>query len=170
MKTERHADSAGKGDRTCWLRWNVASIRDGVWKRPISCLPDSPLLQTRCQPIAKADVIGYLAGCLENEKTAGQCFDIGGPEIVSYRELLERLARVAGTVNLYLPTPVIPPGLVGRWVGLFSRQDTNLVTALLEGLHNEVICEEQRIRRLIRLELTPLDRALKLALTEPPGP
>jgi len=133
-------------------------------------LPDSPLLQTRCQPIAKADVIGYLAGCLENERTTGQCFDIGGPEIVSYRELLERLARVAGTVNLYLPTPVIPPGLVGRWVGLFSRLNSNLVTALLESLHNEVVCEEQRIRHLIRLELTPLDRALKQALAEPAGP
>jgi uncharacterized protein YbjT (DUF2867 family) len=133
-------------------------------------LLDSPQLQTRCQPIAKADVINYLAGCLDDERTTGESFDIGGPEIVSYRELLERLARIVGTVNLFVPTPVIPPGLVGRWVGLFSRQNSSLVTALLEGLSNEVVCEEHRIRRLIRFDLTPLDQALATALQEPDCP
>ena len=56
--------------------------------------------------ITVSNVIDYLSGCLHVEETAGQTFDIGGPEILSYREMLEHLARVAGHVNLYFPTPV----------------------------------------------------------------
>lgn len=129
-------------------------------------LPDSPQLETRCQPVALADVLDYLAGCLEDERTTGETYDIGGPEILSYRELLERIAEIAGAVNLFVPAGGIPAGLVGRWVGLLSRQKSTVVAALLEGLNNEVICEEQRIRQLIKLRPTPLDQAIRQALKE----
>lgn len=127
-------------------------------------LPDAPQLQTRCQPIALDDVIGYLAGCLDNQRTAGARFDIGGPEIVNYRELLERFAKIAGTTNLFVPVSAIPAHPVSRWISLLSRQNRAVVEALLRGLANEVICEEQRIRELIRFELTPLDQAINNAL------
>jgi uncharacterized protein YbjT (DUF2867 family) len=127
-------------------------------------LLDSKQLDTRCQPIALTDVISYLCGCLDVEATAGRSFDIGGPEILSYRQLLDRIAAVSKTVNLYLPVPAIPASLVGRWVGLFSRQSSGLVQALVEGLSNEVICHEEQIRKLLPVELTPLDHAIDLAL------
>ena len=132
-------------------------------------LLDSTLLDTFCQPIALADVLHYLAGCVDEERTAGQAFDICGPEVVSYRELLERFARVAGAVNLFLPVPRIPPKLIATWVGLLSRQNSAVVEALLEGLGNEVVCREQRIQQLVPCKRTPLDQALALALGESRG-
>jgi len=84
--------------------------------------------------------------------------------VLSYRELLERFARVSGSVNLFLPVPRIPPGLVGLWVGLFSRQDRAVVEALLEGLGNPVVCRERQLQDLLPCKLTPLDHAITLAL------
>jgi uncharacterized protein YbjT (DUF2867 family) len=127
-------------------------------------LLDSALLDTFCQPIALADVLHYLAGCLDDSRTAGRSFDICGPEVVSYRDLLERFARVSGDVNLFLPVPRIPPRLVGRWVGMLSGQNSDVVEALVEGLGNEVVCREQQIQALIPRKLTPLDRAIATAL------
>ena len=132
-------------------------------------LLDSALLDTFCQPIALADVLHYLAGCVDDERTAGQAFDICGPEVVSYRELLERFAKIAGDVNLFLPVPHIPPKLVGTWIGLLSRQNSAVVEALLEGLGNEVVCQEQQIQKLVPCKLTPLDQAIALALGESRG-
>ena len=96
-------------------------------------------LDTPCQPIALDDVLHYLAGCLDDERTAGGTFEICGPEVLSYRQLLELFARAAGTVNLFLPVPTIPAGIVSRWVSLFSTLDRAVVEALLEGLGNPVV-------------------------------
>jgi uncharacterized protein YbjT (DUF2867 family) len=55
-------------------------------------------VMTRCQPIEVGDVIDYLAGCLIDERTSGRTFDIGGPEVLTYREMMERLARIQGKI------------------------------------------------------------------------
>ncbi len=132
-------------------------------------IPDLPGLQTRCQPIAVDNVIGYLAGCLNMEATAGQTFDIGGPDILSYRQMLEHLAKVAGQVNLYFPTPVFSAWLTSKLIGLLSPVKSEVVLALLKGLNNEVVCKDNRIRELIPLPLIPYDRAVTLALEEITG-
>jgi uncharacterized protein YbjT (DUF2867 family) len=132
-------------------------------------IPDLPGLQTRCQPIAVDNVVGYLAGCLETEATTGQTFDIGGPEILSYREMLERLARVAGQVNLYFPTPVYSAWLTSKLIGLLSPVRSEVALALLKGLNNEVVCRDHRIRELLPLPLIPYNRAVALALEEIAG-
>jgi uncharacterized protein YbjT (DUF2867 family) len=129
-------------------------------------IPDLPGLRTSCQPIAVDNVIGYLAGCLTVEATAGETFDIGGPEILSYREMLEHLAQVAGHVNLYFPTPVFSAWLTSRLIGLLSPVKSEVALALLKGLNNEVVCRENRIRELIPEPLIPYDRAVALALEE----
>lgn len=129
-------------------------------------IPDLPGLRTRCQPIAVDNLIGYLAGCLSAEATAGATFDIGGPEILSYREMLEHLAQVAGHVNLYFPTPVFSAWLTSRLIGLLSPVKSEVALALLKGLNNEVVCRENRIRELIPEPLIPYDRAVALALEE----
>jgi uncharacterized protein YbjT (DUF2867 family) len=129
-------------------------------------LLSSRQLDTPCQPIALADVLHYLSGCLDDERTAGGTFEICGPEVLSYRQLLERIARTAGTVNLFLPVPAIPASVVSRWVSLFSTLDRAVVEALLEGLGNPVVCHEEQIRRLIPHEPLPLDRAIALALAQ----
>lgn len=129
-------------------------------------IPDLAGLQTHCQPIAVDNVIDYLSGCLNVEETAGQTFDIGGPDILSYREMLEHLAQVAGQTNLYFPTPVFSAWLTSKLVGLLSPVKSDVVLALLKGMNNEVVCQDNRIRDLLPLPLIPYDRAVALALNE----
>ncbi len=129
-------------------------------------IPDLSGLQTRCQPIAVDNVIHYLAGCLTVEATAGQTFDIGGPDILSYREMLEHLASVAGQVNLYFPTPVFSAWLTSKLIGLLSPVKSEVVLALLKGLDNEVVCREDRIQKLLPEPLIPYNEAVALALAE----
>lgn len=83
---------------------------------------------------------------------------------MSYRQLLERFAKVSGDVNLFLPVPFISPKLVGTWVGMLSRQAPAIVEALLEGLGNDVVCHEQQTGKLIPCALTPLDKVIAAVL------
>ncbi|HEY3308266.1 MAG TPA: NAD(P)H-binding protein [Desulfuromonadaceae bacterium] len=123
-------------------------------------------VSTRCQPIAVKDVISYLVGCLADERTAGRVFDIGGPEIMTYREMMVRFAALIGRRLLIVPVPVLTPKLSSYWVGLFSPVSPSVSMPLIEGLSNEVICRESGIRDLIPLRLTPYQEALKQALAE----
>jgi len=131
-------------------------------------IPDPPGLDTRCQPIAVDDAVAYLAGCLEEERTAGETFDIGGPEIMTYRDLLEEFARAAADLNLYFPVPYLPKTLTARWLGLVSGVPVPVVRALLDGLDNEVVCRDDRIREILPIPLTPFGQAVKKALQEKP--
>ena len=121
---------------------------------------------TRNQPIAVGDVIAYLAGCLEEPKTAGETFDIGGPEILTYKEMMERFAAVEGKRLWIIPAPVLTPKLSSYWVGLVTPVKAAIAIALIEGLKNEVICRDNRIRELIPIRLTPFDEAIQTALAE----
>jgi uncharacterized protein YbjT (DUF2867 family) len=123
-------------------------------------------VSTHCQPIAVDDVIGYLAACLTDERTSGRTFDIGGPEVRTYREMMERLARIEGRKLYIIPVPVLTPKLSSYWVGFITPVSPSVSMPLIEGLKNEVICREDAIRDLIPLRLTPYDEAVKKALTE----
>ncbi len=139
-------------------------IRSLVQRLPVMITPR--WVTTRNQPIAVADVIAYLAGCLENEQTAGATFDIGGPEIMTYRQMMERFARLMGRRLLIIPVPVLTPRLSSYWVSLFTPIQSAIAIALIEGLKNEVICRENRIRELLPIPLTSYDAAIKTALAE----
>jgi len=121
---------------------------------------------TRNQPIAVHDVIAYLAGCLEEPRTEGQTFDIGGPDIMSYKEMLERFARLEGKRLRIIPVPVLTPRLSSYWVGLVTPVKPAIAIALIEGLKNEVICRDNRIREMLPIPLTSFDDALRTALAE----
>jgi uncharacterized protein YbjT (DUF2867 family) len=121
---------------------------------------------TRNQPIAVADVISYLVGCLEEPKTAGGTFDIGGPDIMTYKEMMERFAGLEGKRLWIIPVPVLTPKLSSYWVGLVTPVKPAIAIALIEGLKNEVICRDNRIRELVPIRLTPFDEAIQTALAE----
>ncbi|GFO58360.1 NADH-binding protein [Geomonas silvestris] len=127
-------------------------------------------VSTRCQPIAVGDVIRYLVGCLFQEATAGETFDIGGPEILSYREMMERLAALTGRRLTIVPVPVLTPRLSSYWVGLITPVKPAIAIPLIEGLASEVVCRENRIRELIPFPLTPFDEAVVQALQEEKTP
>ena len=98
------------------------------------------------QPIAIRDVISYLIGCLEKEETTGQTFDIGGPDILTYRELLEIYAEEAHLPKrLIIPVPVLTPTLSALWIHLITPVPTSIALPLTEGLTSDAVCTEKRL-------------------------
>ena len=139
-------------------------IKSLVERLPVMITPR--WVSTRCQPIAVGDVIRYLTGCLDDERTVGEEFDIGGPDILSYREMMERFGRICGKRNLLLPVPFLTPKLSSYWVGFITPVKPSISQPLIEGLKNEVVCADNRIRELIPFPLTSYDEAVRLALAE----
>lgn len=137
-------------------------IRSLVKHLPVMITPK--WVNTRCQPIALDDVINYLVGCLGDERTSGEIFDIGGPDILTYRQMMERFAAVEGRKLLIIPVPVLTPWLSSLWVALITPVKPAISMSLIEGLANEVICHDNRIRELLPFRLTSFDEAVQKAL------
>lgn len=137
-------------------------LRCLVNRLPVMIVPR--WVTTRCQPIAVADVIDYLAGCLADERTSGRTFDIGGPEVMTYREMMERFARIEGRNLLILPVPLLTPKLSSYWVALVTPVPSSVSMPLIEGLKSEVVCRENSIRAIVPIRLTPFDEAVRMAL------
>jgi uncharacterized protein YbjT (DUF2867 family) len=137
-------------------------VRSLVNRLPVMITPR--WVTTRCQPIAVDDVIAYLAGCLADERTTGRTFDIGGPEVLTYKEMMERFGRIEGRNLFILPVPVLTPKLSSYWVGLITPVSPSVSMPLIEGLKNEVICRENAIREILPIRLTPYDEAVRQAL------
>lgn len=123
-------------------------------------------VNTRCQPIYIGDVIRYLVGCAREPATAGGTFDICGPEVLTYRDMLLEYARVRGLSRTIITVPVLTPKLSAYWVDLVTPVPSGITYALIEGLRNEVVCLEHEIRKLIPFELTPYGVAVCRALQE----
>jgi uncharacterized protein YbjT (DUF2867 family) len=123
-------------------------------------------INTRSQPIAVQDVISYLVGCLEEPATAGETFDIGGPEIITYLDMMRLYARVRGLHRFVFTVPVLTPRLSAYWINLVTPVPAGVVFPLVEGLKNEVICSENRIRDLIPIDLMGMEAAICTALAE----
>jgi len=122
-------------------------------------------VRTKTQPIAIRNVLEYLAGCLENDATAGLTLDIGGPDILSYTELFALYAEVADIPKRrIIATPFLSPRLSSFWVSLITPVPMTLVRALVEGLRNEVICRNNTIRDLVPQKLLSCRKAISLAL------
>lgn len=123
-------------------------------------------IETRCQPIDIQDMTKYLLGCLREPATAGLSLDVGGPDIVTYREMMEIYAKVRGLKRLIITVPVLTPRLSTYWVNMVTPVPSGIVNPLVEGLRNEVICKDNRIRELIPIKLTPLKQSICNALQE----
>jgi uncharacterized protein YbjT (DUF2867 family) len=111
-------------------------------------------------------MVGYLIGSLREPRTAGLSLDVGGPDIVTYRTMMETYARVRGLKRLIITVPVLTPKLSTYWVNLVTPVPSGVVNPLVEGLRNEVICRDHRIRELIPIPLTPLEISICNALQE----
>ncbi|MEU6540345.1 SDR family oxidoreductase [Streptomyces sp. NPDC047000] len=107
-------------------------------------------VRTRIQPIAVRDVLRVLAGCAALPDDVNRAFDLGGPEILTYREMMTRYAAVAGLPRrLVLPVPVLSPGLSSHWVGLITPVPAGIARPLTESLRHEVVCRENDIARYV---------------------
>jgi len=117
------------------------------------------------QPIAIRNVLNYLVGCLEPPQVKGETFDIGGPEVVTYRQLFDIYAQEAHLPKrLIIPVPVLTPRLSAYWIHLITPVPASLAQPLAAGLSNPVICVDNRIRDLIPQELLDCRQTIRLAL------
>ncbi|WP_461038699.1 NAD(P)H-binding protein, partial [Streptomyces mayteni] len=107
-------------------------------------------VRTRVQPIAIADVLRLLVGCERLPADVSRAFDIGGPDVVTYQDMMRRYARQAGLARrLIVPVPVLTPRLSSLWVGLVTPVPGPLARPLVESLRHEVVCRERDIERYV---------------------
>jgi uncharacterized protein YbjT (DUF2867 family) len=120
---------------------------------------------SRNQPIAIRNVINYLVGCLDHDETIGETFDIGGPEVITYRELLDVYAQEAHLPKRWIiPVPVLTPTLSAYWIHLISPVPASIALPLTEGLTSAAVCTENRIQSIIPQTLISCREAIRLAL------
>jgi uncharacterized protein YbjT (DUF2867 family) len=138
-------------------------LRYLVERLPVMITPK--WVSTRCQPIAVRNVIGYLAGALGAEETSGGVFDIGGPEALCYRQIMDIMAQELGLRPRHIiPVPVLTPRLSSYWIHLVTPLSHDIAGPLAEGLKNPVVCRENRITHLIPQELLNVREAIRAAL------
>ncbi|WP_280587240.1 NAD(P)H-binding protein [Halorubrum sp. Boch-26] len=124
-------------------------------------------VDTLCQPIAIDDVVGYLAGVLEVPETRDDTFEIGGPNVMTYAEILRQTRRQLGHRLWIIRVPVLSPELSAKWLRLVTDVNPYLARSLVEGLRNTVIVEDDRLRDLVPIEQTPFDVAVARAIDRP---
>jgi len=136
-------------------------IRDLVEKLPVMVAPK--WLNTRCQPIAIRNVISFLAGVLLKEYTFNQNFDIGGPDILTYREMLLQFADVRGLGRKIFVVPVMTPKLSSYWLYFVTSTSYNLASNLVESMKVEVICRPNQLAAQLGIELFSYKQAIRMA-------
>ncbi len=139
------------------------TIRALVDRLPVMICPRWVGVPT--QPIALRDVTGYLAGVCGLEAAYGRAFDVGGPDVMTYRDMIERIARIQGKRRLVLEVPALTPRLSSWWLHLVTPVNAAVARPLIEGLRNPTVARTDAIRDLVPLELTPFDDAVREALS-----
>jgi len=123
-------------------------------------------VRTRTQPIALSDVVCYLAAVLHRPETSGRTYEIGGPEVMEYADMLRRVAAIRGRRLLIAPVPLLTPGLSSRWLSLVTDVDTRTGRALVSSMVNEVVVRDDAIRDLIPFEPRGFGEAVLEALQD----
>ena len=157
VTTLRAAQLVGAGSASFeMIRWLVDRL-------PVMITPK--WTHVRTQPISITDTLGYLTGVLDHPETAGESYDIGGPDIMTYAELFQVYAEAAGLRRrILIPSPWISLGLSASWISFVTPIPGALARPLIAGMRNEVVCRDNRIRSIIPQELTPISVAMKRAL------
>jgi uncharacterized protein YbjT (DUF2867 family) len=137
-------------------------IRDLVDKLPIMIAPK--WLNTKCQPIAISDVLEFLSKSLLNPATYSQSFDIGGPDILTYKEMLLGYAKAKKLKRWIFTVPVMTPKLSSYWLYFITSTSYKLATALVSSMKVEVICRDHKINDLLQIKPIPYQEALTRAL------
>lgn len=120
---------------------------------------------TESQPIAVRNVLEYLVDCLAVPATAGRTLDIGGPDVLSYRELMRIMAEERGLRRrVVIPVPVLTPKLSSLWIHLVTPVSHRIARPLAEGLRNRVVCRDDEAQRLMPQRLLTVREAIRAAL------
>lgn len=136
-------------------------MRDLVEKLPVMIAPR--WLKTLCQPISVINVLDLLSGVLLQEKYYGQSYDIGGPDILMYKEMLLRFARVRNLERYILVVPVMTPKLSSYWLYFVTSTSFPLAQNLVDSMKVEVVCRPNNLAKELGVELIPYDEAIEMA-------
>ncbi len=156
VTTLRAAMVVGKGSAA------FETILGLVKRLPVMITPS--WVSTPTQPIALGDIARYLAEVCGNEEAIGQSFDAGGPEVMTYRQMIERIAALLGRHPRIVEVPVLTPALSALWLELVTPVNASVARPLVEGLRSPTVAREERLRLLLPFELTPFDEAARRAL------
>lgn len=137
-------------------------IRDLVQKLPVMITPK--WLNTKCQPIAITDVLEFLIRSLLNPKTYNESFDIGGPNILTYKEMLLQFAEAKKLKRYIYTLPVMTPKLSSYWLYFITSTSFKLASALVSSMKVEVVCRDTTINDLLNVAPITYNQALQRAL------
>jgi len=136
-------------------------IRDLVEKLPVMIAPR--WVNTRCQPIALRNVLQYLEGVILKEKAYNKIFDIGGPEVLSYKQMLLVFAKVRKLKRYIFTVPVLSPNLSSLWLYFVTNTSFSLARSLVDSMINEVVVEQGNIQEIVPIELISYKEAVERA-------
>lgn len=139
-------------------------IRQLAVRLPVMITPK--WVRNECQPIAIRDVVSYLTGTLEAPETAGNTYEIGGPDVLTYSEMMERTAQLMGRRLRIVPVPVMTPKLSAYWVHLVTDVPKSVAQPLILGLKNPVVVRDATITDHVEVRHTGFDEAAAAALAE----
>ena len=140
-------------------------LRSLVQRLPLMVCPR--WVETRTQPIAISDVLGYLAEALGCAEALNASFEVGGEEVMTYMGMMDRMAAILGKRRVILKVPVLTPTLSAYWVDLVTPVPASVAHALIEGLRNEVVVRDDSVRGILPIPLTSFDEAVRSALARP---
>ena len=158
VTTLRAAMVVGKGSAA------FETILGLVKRLPLMITPS--WVSTPTQPIALEDIAQFLAGVAGKDAAIGEAFDAGGPEVMTYRQMIERIAALLGKRPRIVEVPVLTPALSALWLELVTPVNASVARPLVEGLRSPTVAREERLRQLLPFELTPFDVAARRALED----
>jgi uncharacterized protein YbjT (DUF2867 family) len=136
-------------------------IRDLTEKLPVMIAPK--WLKTKCQPIGVRDVLTYLKGVIGKKETYNKSFDIGGPDIMTYKEMLQGYAKVRGLKRWIFSVPVFSPNISSYWLYFVTSTSYTLARSLVSSMKNEVIVRPSIIGDIVKTENLDYETCLELA-------
>ena len=137
-------------------------IRDLVNHLPVMITPR--WVHTRSSPIALDNLLDYLQRVPYLEQAAGRCYDVGGPEVLTYEQIMRQYGETVGKLPVIIPVPVLSPRLSSYWLRLVTSVPTPIARALIEGLRQDVIADDAAIRELVPLHLMSFRQSVRSTL------
>jgi uncharacterized protein YbjT (DUF2867 family) len=123
-------------------------------------------VSTRAQPIAVDDVVRYLVGVLKPPEASGRVYEVGGPDVLRYSSMLQRVADIEDRSLILLPVPLLSPSVSALWLALVTDIDPGTGRNLIDSMTNEVVVRDESIRDLVPIQLMSYDDAVRAALRE----
>ena len=123
-------------------------------------------VSTRTQPIAVSDVVRFLVGVLDAPQAGGRVFEVGGPEVLTYLQMMTRVAEIQNRHLFVVPVPLLSPQLSSRWLAFVTDVDVATGRSLIDSMTNEVVVTDDAIRSIVPFEPMDYDEMVLVALGE----